>query len=55
MKLEDITLRNIRPAPKPQELSDGCGLQLLVQPNGSKLWPLALPIWRQQKTLALGA
>ncbi len=55
MKLKDITVRNARPTAKPQKLSDGGGLHLLVQPNGSKLWRLAYRFGNKQKTLALGA
>src|ERR1700687_2756255 len=54
MKLKDITVRNIRPLSKPQKLSDGGGLHLLVQPNGSKLWRLAYRFEGKEKTLALG-
>jgi hypothetical protein len=51
MKLKDITVRNVRPAAKPQKLSDGGGLHLLVQPNGGKLWRLAYRFEGKQKTL----
>lgn len=54
MKLKDSAVRNVRPDPKPQKLSDGGGLHLLVQPNGSKLWRLAYRFEGKQKTLALG-
>jgi integrase len=54
MKLKDITVKNIRPTSKPQKLSDGGGLHLLVQPKGSKLWRLAYRFEGKQKTLALG-
>jgi hypothetical protein len=54
MNLKDFTVRNIRPLSKPQKLSDGGGLHLLVQPNGSKLWRLAYRFEGKQKTLALG-
>src|SRR5258707_15539651 len=54
MKLKDITVRNVRPAAKPQKLSDGGGLHLLVQPNGGKLWRLAYRFEGKQRTLALG-
>jgi hypothetical protein len=54
MKLKDITVRNVKPTSKPQKLSDGGGLHLLVQPNGSKLWRLAYRFGNKQKTLALG-
>jgi integrase len=55
MKLKDITVRNAKPTAKPQKLSDGGGLHLLVQPNGSKLWRLAYRYGNKQKTLALGS
>jgi integrase len=54
MPLKDITVRNAKPAPKPQKLSDGGGLHLLVQCTGSKLWRLAYRYAGKQKTLALG-
>jgi integrase len=54
MKLKDTTVRNVRPTAKPQKLSDGGGLHLLVQPNGSKLWRLSYRFEGKQKTLALG-
>ena len=54
MKLKDIIVRNIRPGSKPLKLSDGGGLHLLVQPNGSKLWRLAYRLGGKQMTLALG-
>src|SRR5262249_53643436 len=38
MPLKDTSLRKVKPAAKPQKLSDGGGLHLLVQPTGSKLW-----------------
>lgn len=40
---------------KPQKLSDGGGLFLLVQPTGSKLWRLAYRHDGKQKALALGS
>src|SRR5690242_19150332 len=54
MKLRDTQLRNLKPSIKPKKLSDGSGLHLLVQPNGSKLWRLAYRFCGKQKTLALG-
>ena len=36
-------------------MSDGGGLQLWIQPNGSKLWRLAYRFGGKQKTLYLGA
>jgi integrase len=55
MPLSDTTVRHAKSAPKPQKLSDGGGLHLLVQPNGGKLWRLAYRFLGKQKTLALGA
>ena len=52
--LKDISVRSLKPTAKPQKLSDGGGLHLLVQPNGSKLWRLAYRFEGKQKTLALG-
>ena len=39
---------------KPQKLSDGHGLYLLVQPNGAKYWRLDYRFEEKRKTLALG-
>lgn len=39
---------------KLQKLSDANGLQLWVQPNGSRLWRLAYRFQGKQKLLALG-
>ncbi|HEY9723527.1 MAG TPA: integrase arm-type DNA-binding domain-containing protein [Oscillatoriaceae cyanobacterium] len=46
--------RHSRPE-SPIKLSDGEGLHLLVQPNGSRLWRLAYRFGGKQKTLALGS
>jgi integrase len=54
MPLSDARVRNAKPAAKPQKLSDGGGLHLLVQPTGGKLWRLAYRFAGKQKTLALG-
>jgi integrase len=54
MPLKDTKLRTVKPSPKPRKLSDGGGLHMLVQPNGSKLWRLAYRFASKQKTLALG-
>ena len=42
---------------KVKKLSDGGGLQLLVKPNGSKIWHLRYmkPVTNKQTTLSLGA
>lgn len=54
MALTAIELRNTKAADKPQKLSDGGGLFLLIQPNGAKYWRLAYRFAGKQKTLALG-
>lgn len=41
MALSDVKCRNARPASKLQKLSDGGGLQLWIQPSGTRLWRLA--------------
>ncbi|TGU99557.1 DUF4102 domain-containing protein [Mesorhizobium sp. M00.F.Ca.ET.151.01.1.1] len=46
---------NARPASKLVKLSDGGGLQLWVQPTGSRLWRVAYRFDGKQKLLALGS
>src|SRR5258706_11098006 len=53
-KLTDTECRTAKPEATPYKKSDGGGLHLLVQPNGSKLWRLAYRFEGKQKTLALG-
>ncbi len=54
MKLTDMQCRNAKPGPKVRKLSDGGGLQLWVQPGGSRQWRLAYKFDRKQKVLAIG-
>jgi len=54
MPLTDAKLRSLKPAEKPQKLSDGGGLHVLVTPGGSRLWRLAYRFGGKQKLLALG-
>ncbi|MGC2459211.1 MAG: integrase arm-type DNA-binding domain-containing protein [Gallionellaceae bacterium] len=54
MALTAIEVKGAKPTDKPQKLSDGGGLFLLVQPNGAKYWRLAYRFAGKQKTLALG-
>ncbi|MDX8510215.1 tyrosine-type recombinase/integrase [Mesorhizobium captivum] len=51
------TLRTLpaRPASKLQKLSDGGGLQLWIQPSGTRLWRLAYRFDGKQKLLSLGS
>ena len=41
MPLFDTTIRNTRAGEKPQKLSDGGGLYLLVKTTGRKFWQKA--------------
>jgi hypothetical protein len=54
MPLTDVFCRNAKPSEKPQKISDGGGLFLLIEPRGSKLWRLAYRFHGKQKTLSLG-
>ncbi len=54
MALTDMDAKKAKETDKPMKLTDGGGLFLLVQPNGSKYWRLAYRFNDKQKTLALG-
>jgi integrase len=54
MPLSDVKLRGLKGSEKPQKLSDGGGLHVLVTPAGSRLWRLAYRFQGKQKLLALG-
>jgi integrase len=54
MALSDAACRAAKPSTKLRKLSDSGGLQLWVQPNGSRLWRLAYRFSGKQKLLALG-
>ena len=54
MPLTNTAIRNAWPRKTTFKISDGGGLHLLVQPNGSRLWRLAYRFAGKQKTLALG-
>lgn len=50
----DFACRNAKPNAKPQKLTVGDGLHMLVNPDGRKYWRMAYR-WRgKQRTLALG-
>lgn len=55
MALTDLACRTTKPGPRLIKLSDSGGLQLWIQPNGSKLWRLAYRYGGKQKLLALGS
>jgi integrase len=54
MALSDVKLRQTKPREKPFKISDGEGLFILINPNGSKLWRMAYRFDRKQKLLAFG-
>ncbi|MFT4507352.1 tyrosine-type recombinase/integrase [Caballeronia sp. 15711] len=54
MALSDASIRNAKAGPKPVKLSDGGGLYLLLNPNGSRLWRLKYRFEGKEKLLALG-
>ena len=55
MPLTDTAIKAIKPANKPQKLSDGQGLFLLVTPSGSKLWRFKYRFDGLEKLLSIGA
>jgi integrase len=54
MPLTDARCRSAQPGPRLQKLTDGGGLQLWLQPTGTRLWRLAYRFGGKQKLLALG-
>lgn len=52
--LNDSKIRQTKPRERDFKLTDFDGLQLLVRPNGSKLWRFAYRFGGKQKQLALG-
>ncbi len=54
MRLTDLQCRTAKPGPKVRKLSDGAGLQLWIQPAGSRQWRLAYRFDDKQKVLAIG-
>lgn len=54
MALTDTTIRSLKPEAKPYKRADGGGLNLQVNPNGSKLWRLAYRFEGKQKLLSGG-
>ncbi|MFI4957362.1 MAG: tyrosine-type recombinase/integrase [Gammaproteobacteria bacterium] len=54
MALTAVQIKNAKPAEKPLKISDGGGLYLLINPNGSKYWRMGYRFNSIQKTLALG-
>lgn len=54
MPLTDMKCRNARPGQGLKKLSDGGGLQLWIQPTGSRQWRLAYRFGGKQRLLAFG-
>lgn len=54
MPLTDIAVRTAKPAAKPIKLSDGGGLYLLLNSNGSRWWRLDYRFMGKRKTLSMG-
>ena len=54
MPLTDLKCRSEQPREKLHKLVDGGGLQLWVQPSGTRLWRFAYRFAGKQKLLALG-
>lgn len=55
MPLTDVAVRTAKPREKLFRMSDGKGLYLQVEPNGSKLWRLKYRYFEREKKLALGS
>jgi hypothetical protein len=52
--LTDIQPRTAKPKDKPYKLTDGCGLVLLVNPDGSKYWRMGYRFEGTERLLAFG-
>lgn len=55
MSLTDTGVRSAKPRQKRYKVSDGRGLYLLIEANGSKLWRFKYRFAGKEKKLALGA
>ena len=53
--LTDTSIKKTKPGPSPAKLSDGKGMYLLVNPNGSKLWRWKYRADGKEKVMALGS
>lgn len=54
MPLTDTALRTRKPGPKPIKMTDGGGLYLLLNSNGSRWWRLDYRFGGKRKTLSMG-
>src|SRR5665213_2141588 len=55
MSVSDIALRKAKPREKSYKISDGGGLFLRINPNGSKLWRMKYRVTGREKLLSFGA
>ena len=53
-KLSSVSVEAAKPRKKPYKLSDGGGLYLLVNPDGSRWWRLKYRVDGREKLLSLG-
>lgn len=54
MALTELQIKKAKPTDKPYTLSDGLGLSLLIEPNGSKAWRFRYRFDGKPKMLSLG-
>jgi hypothetical protein len=52
--LTDTKIKAAKPADKAYTMADGNGLQLLVKPNGSKLWEVRYTVNGKAKRTSIG-
>lgn len=52
--LTDTAIRKTKPTGKPQKLTDGAGMYLLMKPDGGRYWRMDYRHAGKRKTLALG-
>ncbi|HEU5017305.1 MAG TPA: integrase arm-type DNA-binding domain-containing protein, partial [Pseudolabrys sp.] len=55
MSLSSFSVEKAKPRDKPYKLSDGDGLHLLINPNGSKLWRFRYRFGGKQKMIGFGS
>jgi integrase len=53
-KLTDTRIKNTKPTDKPIKLTDGSGLFLLINPNGSRLWRYRYRLGNKENVFAVG-
>ncbi len=54
MPLSELQIKKAKPLEKPYKLSDGRGMFLLINPNGSKLWRCKYRFNGKEKTYSIG-